>query len=314
MNQPPTSLRPLVLLVDDSIINLRVLDKILSPDYDVRTAPSGTAALEMIHKDYLPDLILLDVIMPEMDGYEVCRILKEDEATRTIPIIFLTAMDNVDAEIKGFELGAVDYIVKPFAKPVVLARVRNQILLKQRTDMLEKLAFLDGLTGIPNRRKFEEHLKDEWQRAMRNNNPVSLMMIDVDHFKQFNDHYGHGAGDDCLRRVARVIGETGNRPGDLGARYGGEEFICVLQNTNATGAFFVAEQLRSAVAGLAVPHAYSSVGPVVTVSIGVATLIPDHRHTVKRLRELADEALYAAKEAGRNRVSVASFCAEDETL
>jgi diguanylate cyclase (GGDEF)-like protein len=172
--------------------------------------------------------------------------------------------------------------------------------------MLEQLAFLDGLTGIPNRRKFEQHLQEEWRRTMRNNTPLSLLMIDVDHFKQFNDHYGHGVGDDCLRRIARAIADAGNRPGDLGARYGGEEFVFVLQNTDGPGATFFAERLRSAIVGLAIPHAHSTAGPVVTASIGAATLAPGQKSSAHRLLDLADQALYAAKKAGRNRVSAAN--------
>jgi len=311
---PSLHKRPRVLTVDDSAINLCVLRSILSPDYDLLTASSGFAALEIARDADPPDLILLDVMMPEMDGYEVCRILKENPATQSIPVIFLTAMDDLDSEVKGFELGAVDYIVKPFSKPVVQARVRNQVQLKQRTDMLEQLAFLDGLTGIPNRRKFELHLEEEWRRAMRNNTYLSLLMVDVDQFKQFNDHYGHGAGDDCLRHIGRAIAMMGNRPGDLGARYGGEEFVVILQDTDSTGAIFVAERLRSSIAALNIPHAYSSAAPVVTVSIGVATLSPDHQETSQcQLQSLADQALYAAKKAGRNRIwTVAPVLAEHE--
>jgi diguanylate cyclase (GGDEF)-like protein len=294
---------PKILLVDDSATNLMLLGKILSPDYDVLIATSGEAALEIARGHEPPDLILLDVNMPGMDGYTTCQLLKEDEHTSKIPVIFITSVEGSQAETRGFDLGAVDYITKPYSAPVVCARVRTHVTLKYHTDLLENLAFLDGLTGIANRRQFDLQLEKEWRRMMRRSAPLALLLIDIDHFKKFNDHYGHGAGDDCLRIVAHTISSIIKRPGDLAARYGGEEFAIILPDTDEKGASIVAEAMRLAVDALKLPHAMSMVADNVTVSIGVAGRTPQHDQNEKDLINSADRALYLAKEAGRNRVS-----------
>jgi diguanylate cyclase (GGDEF)-like protein len=296
--------RAKLLLVDDSPTNLRLLGEILSSEYDILVATSGEAALEIAWDPEPPDLILLDVKMPGMDGYTACKILKEDNATRNIPIIFITAVEGSLAETKGFELGAVDYITKPYSAPVVRARVRTQVTLKEHTHLLESLAFLDGLTGIANRRQFDQVLEKEWRRMLRRNAPLSLLLIDIDHFKSFNDHYGHGAGDDCLRLVAQTIAGVIRRPGDLAARYGGEEFAVILPETDEKGAHAVAETMRAAINMLKHPHAMSPVADHITVSIGTASGIPSLDETEKGLVNAADRALYRAKTAGRNQVCV----------
>ena len=298
--------RAKILLVDDSTTNLRILGAILSPDYDVLVAISGETALEIARDPEPPDLILLDVQMPGMDGYTACQILKEDDLTRNIPVIFITALDGSQAETKGFELGAVDYITKPYSPPVVRARVGTQVALKQRTDLLETMAFLDGLTGIPNRRQFDRQLEKEWLLMMRRSAPLSLLLIDIDHFKRYNDHYGHGAGDDCLRLVARTIASVIKRPGDLAARYGGEEFAIILPDTDERGASTVAEAARLAVESLKLPHASSPLTDHITISLGVTTDIPRRQGNLHDFVNAADHALYHAKSAGRNRISVES--------
>ena len=298
--------RTKILLVDDSSTNLEILGEILSPEYDILVATSGEIALEIARGPEPPDLILLDVKMPGMDGYTACQILKEDEKTRNIPVIFITALEGSQAETKGFELGAVDYISKLYSAPVVRARVRTHVALKQRTDLLENLAFLDGLTGIANRRQFDQQLEKEWRRMMRQSAPLSLLMIDIDYFKRFNDRYGHGAGDDCLRLVARTIAAIIKRPGDLAARYGGEEFAVILPDTDEKGAHAVAEIMRLAVESLKLPHESSLVANHITISLGAASDIPHRQGNLQDFIDAADHALYHAKSSGRNRISVES--------
>ncbi len=220
-----------ILVVDDEQVNLQMLVSLLSSEYRVLVAKNGTQALTVV-KSNKPDLILLDIMMPQMDGYEVCRQVKEEHASREIPVIFLTARQDAESETQGFELGAVDYITKPFHGTTVRARVQTHLGLKRKAELLEKLAFLDGLTEIPNRRSFESTLKREWGAALRRKEFISLVMIDIDMFKQYNDYYGHGTGDDCLRRVAQIVAQTLSRTGDFVARYGGEEFM--MDPRNAT--------------------------------------------------------------------------------
>jgi diguanylate cyclase (GGDEF)-like protein len=294
--------RAKILLVDDSPTNLQLLGGILSPDYDILVAASGKMALEIVRDLELPDLILLDVKMPEMDGYAMCQLLKESNTTRNIPIIFVTSVEGSRAETKGFELGAVDYITKPYSAPVVLARVKTHVALKKHAELLENLAFLDGLTGIANRRQFDQELEKEWRRMMRQGVHLGLLLIDIDNFKKYNDHYGHGAGDECLRLVATTITNIIKRPGDMATRYGGEEFAVILPETDSVGALSVAETMRHAVEGLAHPHAGSPVTGHVTISIGVASIVPQRQGNLKDLINSADQALYRAKTLGRNQV------------
>jgi diguanylate cyclase (GGDEF)-like protein len=303
MNSRKSGEKNVVLIVDDQPANIHALGKLIKDEYQILAATSGAKALEIARGENPPDLILLDVMMPEMDGYEVCRRLKADEKTNTIPVIFVTARDSAQDEEMGFSLGAVDYISKPFNPTIVRARVKNHMNLKIKTDMLEKLSMQDGLTHIPNRRFFEETLGKEWARATRNGLPLSLVMMDIDNFKAYNDNYGHGAGDECLQHVARALKNALTRPMDLVARYGGEEFVALLPETDAQGAKHVGEGLRSAVQGLGIPHEYSETSARVTISIGVATHSREtSRESALALQQAADQALYRAKEKGRNQV------------
>jgi len=234
----------LILIVDDISKNLQVLGSVLKNEgHRVAFAKSGKQTLKYIESN-IPDLILLDIMMPEMDGYEVCKIIKQDPRTMNIPIIFITALDDTENEYHGFELGAVDYITKPFHPKIVKARVNNHLRMKRRADLLENLASIDGLTEISNRRKFDEVFEEEWKRAKRNSEYLSIVMMDIDYFKQFNDHYGHAEGDECLRKVARSLITSIQRPADFAARYGGEEFVAVLPDTKTQGAFNLAEKIR----------------------------------------------------------------------
>jgi len=290
--------QPLVLLVDDVPTNLDVLiDQLSNENIDIRVALSGEEGKQLAH-ELQPDLILLDVMMPGLDGFSVCAQLKQDPKLTDIPVIFLTAKGDEEEVERGFALGGVDFINKPFSLPILKARVRCHLALKRKSDLLEQMACTDGLTQIPNRRHFDTALNYEWGRSLRYQRPLSMLIVDVDHFKNYNDHYGHMAGDDCLRAVAQALKGALSRRGDLVARYGGEEFVVLLPETNAQGARQVAERLRMCITelGLAAPT-----GGVVSVSIGVACA-QAKKGSAEHLLKAADEQLYEAKASGRNQV------------
>ncbi len=289
-----------ILIVDDEPANIKVLGNALKEEYQISFATGGEQALKIAGSD--TDLILLDIMMEDMNGYEVCRKLKNSSKTGNIPVIFITAMSNEEDETRGLEAGAVDYITKPFSMPIVKARVRTHLELKRHRDMLEHLSALDGLTGIPNRRRFDEFLEQEWKRAVREASYLSLIMIDIDYFKKFNDNYGHCAGDDCLRKVAITLSESVSRPSDLVARYGGEEFAAILPKTDREGTVFVADTMRKRIESLRIPHSYSKTGIYLTVSLGTATIIPSLHTTPSTLINGSDRALYEAKRSGRNQL------------
>lgn len=292
--------QPCVLIVDDQPTNIQALYRLFASEHRVLMATSGAKALALCRDDP-PDLVLLDVEMPEMDGHEVCVRLKADVATRDIPVIFVTAHTDAEHETRGLALGAVDFIAKPFNPAVVRARVKTHLTLKAHSDQLRRMVFVDGLTGVANRRCFDERLVSEWRRAGRYARPLALLMLDVDHFKRFNDRYGHQVGDECLRRVASAIKGGLLRPDDLVARYGGEEFACILPETDLDGALTVAKSIDERVRGLQIEHADSDAGSVVTLSAGVAVCVPHSDADPMQLLALADEQLYAAKAAGRGR-------------
>lgn len=298
------SIKPTVLIVDDTRLNIKIMTDILESYYTLFCATSGREALEIATSKKI-DLILLDVIMPGMDGYEVCKRLKNDPQTQNIPVIFISAMTNVEDETKGLEVGAIDYIFKPVSPPILKARVRNHIELKTCRDVFEKRSLMDGLTGVANRHYFNRIFNQEWRRALRNRNPLSIVFIDIDFFKKYNDHYGHLAGDECLRKVGTALKDSVERTGDLAARYGGEEFIIVLPVTSGADAIKVGEKVRRNIKALMVAHHMSEVSEYVTVSVGVATVIPDNSMVSASLIAKADSALYQAKRKGRNLVVVA---------
>ena len=290
-----------ILMVDDSPVNIRMLIDALQSDYELSVATNGPDALEIAGSHTPPDLILLDIMMPGMDGYEVCRLFKENEATRDIPIIFVTGKNDDRDETKGLELGAVDYITKPFSIPIVKARIRTHLELKNKRDLLQRLSMTDGLTRIANRRRFDDFLTYEWKRGRRTQIWLSLIMIDIDFFKAFNDHYGHLQGDECLKMVAETLSGLSMRFTDCVARYGGEEFAVILTETPHEGAASLAEKMRTAVETRHIPHAGSPVSDWVTVSVGAASVIPSNDVSPLSLIQCADKMLYAAKVEGRNR-------------
>lgn len=291
-----------VLIADDDGINRQVLATLLKPEYVVLLAKTGEQAIERAQR-HLPDLLMLDVMLPDMDGYEVLRRLRSDPATAHIEVIFITGMGRPEDEARGLKLGAADYITKPFNTTVVMARVATHLEVVRQRRMLEHLAHMDGLTELANRRRFDEVYASEWQRASRHAHTISVALLDIDCFKQYNDHYGHPAGDRALRSVARVARNAMRRPCDFAARYGGEELVLLMPETDAAQALYVAEGIREAVAQLLIPHEQSIASPVLSVSIGGATLPLVGQETAQALFDAADAALYRAKEAGRNRVN-----------
>lgn len=305
-----------ILLVDDDVAVIKTMARLLGGVGEIQIACSGVDAMRII-RETPPSLVLLDAEMPGMSGFEVCELLKADPALADIPVIFVTSHGDTSVEVAGFEVGAVDFISKPVSAPLLLARVKTQLRIKHLTDELRRSANTDVLTRVANRRSFDLAFRREWLRAARSAQPVSVLMIDVDHFKLFNDRYGHGAGDRCLQGVAQALVEACLRPADLVARYGGEEFVILLPETPRTGAAHVAARVLTAVEAMAIEHAASKTASHVTVSVGMscydeASAIwsgeasesrfgDDTARQVKapQLLKAADLALYAAKEAGR---------------
>lgn len=298
--------RPRILAIDDTPTNLLTLGAVLANEFDLRIASSGAAGLELAMQS-LPDLILLDVMMPEMDGFETLRRLQADPATHDIPVIFVKALNSPADEACGLEAGAVDFISKPINATVTRARIRTHLTLRQQANLLRQIAMIDGLTSVANRRQFDEALEAEWRACQRAASPLALIMIDIDHFKQFNDTYGHQAGDAALKAVASALKASMGRPHDIIARYGGEEFVCLLPDTDLAGARSKAEELKRSVQTLGIAHKASSAAPVLTISLGVAVAIPVVDLTQDQLVAAADDQLYEAKRAGRSRVCCAGL-------
>lgn len=288
-----------VLIVDDERLNITVLAALMGDEYDIVVAKNGAQALKRARAEQPPDLILLDVIMPDIDGYEVCRQLKADEVTRHIPVIFITVKSTVEEETRGLETGAVDYITKPFSPAIVKARVANHLELKRQRDMLQHLNLTDPLTEIANRRYFDDYLSHELQRSQTEHTPLSLVMLDIDSFKDYNDLYGHNTGDKCLKQVAATLAEHTRGTVHLIARFGGEEFALILPGVNAEQAMAIAEQHREQIFNLAIPHQGSTTSGRISMSLGVAECRSDD--DCEKLIERADKALYQAKHSGKNR-------------
>ena len=322
-----------ILLVDDAEeMRLLISRQLRKAGYTrVIDAPSAAEAfsilgLDMDDKTVVDiDLIIMDIVMPEIDGIEACRRIKENDRFEDVPIIMITALADKGILQSAFDAGAMDYITKPVDKLELIARVRSSLRLKDEMEkrrererelivmsrelaaanqILQRLSLLDGLTGIPNRRRFDEVLAYEWKQAMRSKRPLSLVMMDIDHFKAFNDHYGHLTGDDCLKKVALAMSGILKSPTDFLGRYGGEEFAAILPMTASDGAMAIAAAMRTGVLDLAIPHDYSSAASRVTISMGIATLVPRRGMTAAMLISAADQALYEAKADGRNRIVV----------
>ncbi|WP_219116689.1 diguanylate cyclase [Janthinobacterium sp. UMAB-56] len=290
-----------ILIIDDSVTSIRLLSAILKDLGRIWFATSGEAGIALA-REHQPQVILLDVEMPLMSGYEVCKLLKENSDTRDASIIFITARSSMESEIQALEAGAVDFITKPLNQPVVRARVCTQLNVQRQAQALIRLANRDGLTGLFNRRYFNEMIALEFSRHQRQGHFLGLALIDIDHFKAFNDGYGHLNGDTCLSMVAQTIALETKRPGEIVARYGGEEFVAILPHTTLEDASKYGAWLCEKVDDLKIPHQFSSCASVVTISVGVAALVPSENSTIRDLINAADQALYRAKAAGRNRV------------
>jgi len=292
-----------ILIADDEKMNVDMLGGILSPMYNLLVSRNGTRAVELA-KEHTPDLILLDVLMPDMTGFEVIKVLKGDEKTVNIPVIFITGLSSAEDEARGFALGAVDYITKPFNKAVVKARVNTHLRIVDQMRIIKNIGLIDPLTKIANRRGFENRLTVEWSRAIRDQTPLSLLMMDIDMFKKYNDTYGHLQGDIALKKFVEVSVNSLMRDIDFIARWGGEEFVILLPGTYEMGAAQIAERVRGNVEALSIPSDEGD-DTRITVSIGVIAVVPSMETSITDFIKKADKALYAAKEAGRNRYVVA---------
>ena len=291
-----------VLIVDDVTQNIVILNTTLKEQYNTLFAKSGEEALK-IAKENKPDLILLDVMMPGMNGFEVCKELKKNEELKNVPVIFVTALNDSGNESEGLSLGAVDYIRKPYNIDIVKLRVRNHLKMKEYRDELIRLSNTDRLTAIPNRRAIMEAFEREMKLAFRNQKFLGFIMLDIDFFKNYNDNYGHIAGDVTLYSVAQAVSNTLKRPTDMVGRYGGEEFLCILPDTDKNGIMKKSEDMLLAVSDLRIPHHYSEASDVITISIGACSLLPDLEKDVEYYIDLADKALYRSKNTGRNKIT-----------
>jgi diguanylate cyclase (GGDEF)-like protein len=299
---------PIILVVDDDRVTRQMICQTMTKEgYQVVEASNGEEGLAA-YQHLQPHIILLDAVMPIMDGFTCCTNLQALPGGDRTPILMITGLDDKASVDQAFTVGATDYITKPIHWPVLLQRVKRLIQQAQLYQKLEavnqelhRLANSDGLTEVANRHRFEECFEREWRRMAREKLPLSFILCDLDCFKSYNDTYGHQAGDQCLRSVASAISRCAKRPADLVARYGGEEFAIILPNTNEFGALHVAEEIRDQVNALKIPHKGSTVREFVTLSLGVASIIPDHNIPTAVLIKAADEALYQAKREGRDR-------------
>ncbi|WP_138503551.1 GGDEF domain-containing protein [Nostoc sp. PA-18-2419] len=298
----------LALIVDDEPFIRMILRNFLEREgYKIVEAQNGIEALTVFNQLH-PDIVLLDAIMPDMDGFECCTQLQILDCSKHIPVLMITGLEDEESVDRAFEVGAIDYITKPIHWPVLRQRVKRLIQQSQLQQKLEavnlellRLVTIDGLTEVANRRGFEEYFSQEWQRMKREQRPLSLILCDVDYFKSYNDTYGHRVGDRCLLKIAQAIKDIVKRPGDLVARYGGEEFAIVLPHTDTQGATYIAEKICDVVRTLAIPHGNSQVSPYVTLSAGFTTEIPQPNSDLEEMIAAADRALYQAKTAGRDR-------------
>ena len=296
--------KPTILVVDDMTTTLLLLHDLLKDTYEVKIAKSGTKALEILESPNDIDLILLDIEMPDINGYDVCKRIKNNETIKNIPIIFVTGRTSQEDEEYGLNLGAIDYITKPFNKAIVKLRIKNYLNLKIKNDMLEKLSMYDGLTNIRNRRFFDETFEKTFSEIKRDKKSLAVLMIDIDFFKPYNDNYGHGQGDETLRKVAKALEKTIKRASDFVARYGGEEFVILLKDINKDGVEAVANNLLNAVRELKITHEFSKIENYVTVSIGASFYNSSSDITKLELLLKADEALYNVKNSGRNNFAI----------
>ena len=300
-----------ILVVDDDTSNLMEIASILQPDYKIYAVKDGISALEKAN-EVLPDLILLDIIMPDMNGFEVLHELKKSEKTKDIPVIFITGISDSEDEIKGLAAGAVDYMRKPLNDVIVKLKVRQQMQLLNQFRKIEHLRMIDQLTNLPNKRSFMMRLDEEFDRSTREHTPISILMVDLDDFKKYNDTYGHHQGDVALQMTAQMFSYALKRPADFAARWGDEEFVVLLPNTDSRGAAGVAEKIRESAEAMDIP-VHDGTKSMLTVSIGVNTRVQGQATTIDEFISWADMALYAAKSKGNNKISHFELPTADKT-
>ncbi|NMH61085.1 GGDEF domain-containing response regulator [Alteromonas ponticola] len=286
-----------IFIVEDDEITLQMLLHNLGKDYHVIGCNNPLDAIRQM-KEAQPDLIMLDMEMPSLSGLELCKQIKTTPQLETLPVVFLTGHDDKETQLKCWEVGCVDFVPKPIVFETLNYRLQTHIKLKLITDRLSTLAMLDGLTNVYNRRYLENYLKEHDVQEKRDYQVFTLMMLDIDYFKRYNDRYGHQQGDECLRSVAQVLSKTAARNTDFVARYGGEEFILMLPATDDKGAKLVSMNIHQALAKRKHEHADSEVGRV-TLSVGCVTAVAPH--AITPMIEEADKLLYEAKQAGRNQ-------------
>ena len=294
--------KPTILAVDDNPSSFDQISNTFRDSASILSAVNYQNGMEIAENEQ-PDLILLNEKIKESDGLEVCLALQKRPETRDIPIIVMSNNSENSNEAGSINAGAVDFIFKPLDENILKARVENQLRQKNNLDFLKTLSSIDALTEIPNRRFFDERLDQEWKRATRERYSISLLMIDIDHFKSYNDSYGHLQGDECLKTVARNLSQNLWRSSDIITRYGGEEFAVILPGTPSYSALNVAKRLWESISALEIEHSSSLSVGYLTVSIGLATLSPNEKTKPHQLIELADKNLYKSKTDGRNRVT-----------
>lgn len=294
------TLEQIILIVDDDKANRKMLKELLQEQAKIIFAKNGKQARELAIK-HLPDLILLDVVMPDISGFEVIDYLKNDPKTMNISVIFITGLANDDDEERGFNLGGCDYIYKPFKPNIVIARVMMHLELIRQRKMLDEIAHIDALTGVNNRRKMDLVLKDEVAANKYEHTNLLVAILDIDYFKQYNDGYGHGAGDVALRQVGQALREICVRPRDFIARYGGEEFVIILPDCDKASAEIMLSNIAQAIKDKKIKHQYSSVSPQLTVSVGAVVVKSSQSVVVANVMQKADSLLYQAKNNGRNQ-------------
>ena len=289
-----------ILVIDDSSVQANMLYSILKEDYDVTQVHTPGEGLSLAREGGF-SLVLLDVVMPGMDGFALLGKLQEEPSTQRIPVILITSLNDVEHEAFGLNLGAVDYITKPYHPPIVKARVKTHIKLYRYQTQIEQNAMLDPMTGVFNRRSYDARYVSMWQDAIRMKTPISLCMMDIDKFKVYNDTFGHPAGDKVIYAVAKAASAYLRRSTDFFARYGGEEFVAIILGSSPETAFEHMNKLRQAVENIHIPHS-PIVSQWVTVSIGGVTVVPKMGDDYETYLKIADTMLYDAKRFGRNRV------------
>lgn len=310
-----------ILLVEDSpTIRYKMCHYITSAGHEPITAESGEQAVQILETTPV-EMIIMDVEMPGLDGFETTRLVREALGDHWIPIIFVTGKSEDASLEEGIAAGGDDYLIKPISPIILQAKIRA---MERITGMRNELSALnkeltvlsqkDSLTQLYNRRTFEEKAQEIWELSCRNKHPVTILLLDIDHFKAYNDTYGHPTGDECIREVAQALKTSISRPGDVVARYGGEEFIAILSDTPDYGARHVTENIRHAVESLAIPHISSQSGKVVTVSIGASVINFTSDTDLKTQIEIADQALYESKQRSRNCATVREFNARPKIM